>query len=92
VEQLARLFGEQAPRPRGPLFKDWAADGRAATGDDQVAGGHPAGGHVAWVTGEWARHLTLGGSEVSPLQPGYLAGAVLAAERAVASVLGTARG
>ncbi len=92
VEQLARLFGEQAQRPQGTLFKDWAADSWTATGADQVAGGHPAGGHVAWVTGEWARHLTLGGSEVSPVEPGYLAGAVLAAERAVASALGTARG
>lgn len=87
VEQLGRLFGEEARRPVATLLKDWAADPCTATSADQVPGGHPAGGEARWVTGPWERYLTLGGTEVSPLEPGYLVGAVLAAERATAAAI-----
>ncbi|MFN8980583.1 MAG: flavin monoamine oxidase family protein [Gemmatimonadaceae bacterium] len=86
-EQLRRLFGDEARRPQATLLKDWAADPFTATPADRVPGGHPAGGDRRWVTGLWERHLTLGGSEVSPLEPGYLAGAVLAAERAASAAI-----
>jgi MFS family permease len=37
-----------------------------------------------WVSGPWQERLALGGSETSPSESGYLAGAVIAAGRAVA--------
>lgn len=92
VEQLGRLFGDEAWQPQATLLKDWAADPFTATPADRVPGGHPAGGEARWVRGPWERDLTLGGSEVSPIEPGYLAGAVLAAERAVAAALTATRG
>jgi monoamine oxidase len=87
LEQLARLFGPDARRPRATLFKDWAADPLTATPADRVAGGHPVPDPAPWVTGRWQDHLTLGGSEASPSEPGYLAGAVVAATQAAEATL-----
>ena len=87
LEQFARLFGPEALHPRATLFKDWAADPLTATPDDRVAGGHPVPTAAPWVAGAWQHHLSLGGSESSPTEPGYMAGAVTAAQRAVAEVM-----
>ena len=89
VEQLVRMFGPEAGRPRATLLKDWAADRFTATVDDRVPGGHPTPRQGAWVEGPWQQVLTLGGSEVSPHEPGYLAGAVAAGRRAAEVALRT---
>jgi monoamine oxidase len=87
VQQLADLFGAQARAPRATLFKDWAADPLTATADDRVGGDHPRPSSQAWVTGEWRKYISLAGSETSRTEPGYLAGAIAAAEGAVADVV-----
>ena len=87
VTQLARLFGPEALQPRATHLKDWATDPFTATPDDQTpTGGHPMPTAAPWVTGPWQPHLALCGSETSPTEPGYMAGAVTAANRAVAEV------
>ena len=86
LEQFALLFGAEALRPQATLFKDWAADPLTATVDDQIAGAHPDGSSAPWVTGAWRERLSLAGSETSSTEPGYMAGAVSAAERAVEEV------
>lgn len=43
-------------------------------------------GHGLWFTGMWREQLTLAGSEISPTDPGYLAGAVVPARLAVAEI------
>lgn len=87
VQQLASLFGLEAANPVATLFKDWAADPLTATAADQAAGGHPSPDRRPWVGGDWQKHISLAGSETSSSEPGYLAGAVDAAERAVAELL-----
>jgi monoamine oxidase len=87
VEQLGRLFGPAALTPRATLLKDWAADTFTATTGDRTGGNHPTPGNPRWVTGEWEGRLFMAGSETSPSEPGYLAGAIIAAKRAVADVL-----
>lgn len=82
VAQLARLFGPMAARPRATLFKDWAADPLTATGADRQADGHPVADDRPWVSGAWAKRMSLAGSETSSTDPGYLAGALDAASRA----------
>lgn len=89
LQQLALLFGREAATPVATLFKDWAADPYTATRDDLVAGGHPNPSTQPWVTGEWQDRITLAGSETSRTEPGYLAGAVEAAERATRDIIGT---
>lgn len=87
VDQLVRLFGPEAQYPRATLVKDWAADPLTATPLDRVPGGHPVVTNEPWVTGAWSTRLTLGGSEVSATEPGYLAGAVVAGAAAAARVI-----
>jgi len=87
LDQLARLFGAEARHARATLFKDWAADPLTATAADRVATGHAAPDPAPWVSGPWQARLALGGSETSPSEPGYLAGAVVAATRAVDETL-----
>ncbi|WP_353266344.1 FAD-dependent oxidoreductase [Gemmatimonas sp.] len=87
MEQLVRMFGAEAGTPRTTLLKDWAADDCTATTEDRVPGGHPVPDPAPWVTGAWAERLVLGGSETSSSEPGYLAGAVTAAQSAARRVL-----
>lgn len=87
VAQLVRLFGAQAAAPRATLLKDWAADEFTATPLDQAPGGHPMVNAAPWVTGPWAHRLVMAGSETSESEPGYLAGAVTAAQSAAETVL-----
>ncbi len=82
--QLVRLFGERAGMPLGDALQDWAAEALTATDDDQDAAGHHAAPPPSSPDGgAWQGRLIGIGSEWSPLFPGYLAGAVDAAERGV---------
>ena len=83
VAQLVRLFGPMAGTPQATLFKDWTADELTATKADAQAEGHPLPHHGPWISGAWADRVSLAGSETSATDPGYLAGALDAAERAV---------
>ncbi|MBB3955745.1 flavin monoamine oxidase family protein [Novosphingobium sediminicola] len=85
--QLARIFGPQAKYPQATLIKDWAADPLTATDADRFAGGYITPSDEPWVTGIWASRLVPAGSETSPVEPGYLAGAAVAAERAAQAIL-----
>lgn len=89
VDQLARIFGAEARSPRATLFKDWASDPFTATAADLSDGSHPVAHTTPWVTGPWQARLTLGGSETSHAEPGYLAGAVHAGQRAADETLAT---
>jgi monoamine oxidase len=86
IQQLTRLFGSEAAQPRATLLNDWTTDVRTSTPADHYASGHPSAARAAWVTGQWAKRLILAGSETSSTEPGYLAGAVEASQRAVATV------
>lgn len=87
LDQFARIFGAEARSPRATLLKDWAADPLTAAAGDRGAGGHLEPDDAPWVTGAWQDRLALAGSETSPIEPGYLAGAVEAAERAATQTL-----
>lgn len=91
VHQLVRLFGPEAANSVATLFKDWAADPLTATADDRFAGGHPQPDRRPWVDGEWQTHMSLAGSETGSSEPGYLAGAVEAAGRAVSELTSRVR-
>ena len=87
VAQLVRLFGPEAGQPQATLFKDWTADAFTATEADAQSEGHPLPDPGPWVSGSWAPYVSLAGSETSATDPGYLAGALDAAERAVAEIV-----
>ena len=87
LAQLARIFGSEASVPRATLLKDWASDPLTATAADRGSGGHLVPGGAVWVSRPWEERFALAGSETSPSEPGYLAGAVEAAKRAAAEIL-----
>jgi monoamine oxidase len=85
IAQFARIFGPEALHPSATLLKDWASDPLTSTVDDPVSTGH--GPHPAsWVDGPWSERLILAGSETSPREVGYLAGAAEASASAAADI------
>lgn len=85
--QLVRLFGERAGAPLGDALKDWANDPLTATDEDQDAADHHAAAPPSGADhGAWQGRLIGIGSEWSPQFPGYLAGAVDAAERGLRQI------
>lgn len=87
LDQLVRLFGDEAGRPVATLLMDWTAEVFTATAEDRRGGAHPMPQRGPWVGGAWRDRLSLAGSETSATDPGYLAGAMDAASRAAAEVL-----
>ena len=87
VAQLGRLFGAEALTPQAVCLQDWADEAATATpADAQPASAHPQTISTA-LPAPWSDRVHLAGSEFAPEFPGYLEGAVLAAERAVHALL-----
>jgi monoamine oxidase len=84
LAQLARLFGPEASMPLAAHLKDWAADPLTATIADAQAAGHPEPQILPWFGPAWSNRATMAGSETAREHPGYLEGALAAAEDAVA--------
>lgn len=83
VAQLDRLFGPEALTPQAVVLQDWADDAETATpADAQPTSAHPETLSTD-LPAPWRECIHLAGSEFAPEFPGYLEGAVLAAERAV---------
>lgn len=87
IAQLGQLFGPQALTPHATLYHDWAADPLTATALDQTGGDHHVSGPHDWSGSIWRDRLTLAGSETAIHDPGYLAGAIEAGERAAAALI-----
>lgn len=82
--QLARIFGPSALHPVTDVIKDWAADPLTATDADQDGmAGHEAAPAPRASSGAWRESLVGIASEWSPRFPGYVAGAIDAADLGV---------
>lgn len=85
--QLARLFGPRAAWPQAECLKDWAQDPYTASAADvDGPAEHVQAPAAAASSGAWLGKLTGVGSEWSPQFPGYIAGAIEAVSRGVASM------
>jgi monoamine oxidase len=89
--QLQRMFGPLAAAPTLDVIKDWAFDPETAAPLDLEPATHGQAPDVAASAGPWASCLTGIASEWSPQFPGYVAGAVEAADLGVQRVLAQAR-
>ena len=82
--QLVRLFGAEAENPTIEYLKDWAQEPFTATAADISSDGQHASAPASKATsGIWENCLTGIGSEWSMQFPGYLAGAIDAANKGV---------
>ena len=88
LTQLVRLFGAEAATPIATHFKDWSADPLTATAADAQAGGHPEPQALPWFDRAWSARAAMAGSETAREHPGYLEGALIAAQDAVAQFEG----
>lgn len=84
VEQLSRLFGEQAGNPLECLLQDWSESPRTATPMDEIPpSGHPQYGFADLGRAHWDGRLLFAGTESATRNGGYLEGAVEAAVEAL---------
>jgi monoamine oxidase len=86
LSQLARLFGPDAAAPEQVWLQDWAGEPETATPDDRRSADHPVP-IATTLPPPWLDRLHLAGTEFAPSLPGYLEGAVVAAERSVSELL-----
>ncbi|WP_214764550.1 FAD-dependent oxidoreductase [Exiguobacterium sp. s141] len=83
VDQLVRLFGEEARQPRDVLYVDWSSDRHTATVQDGVPlTDFPVYQPIA-LDSAWEGRLSLTGTETDSLFGGHIEGALRAAERVV---------
>lgn len=81
LDQLGRLFGPQAGRPKALVIKDWAFDPYTSTTlDHPPLYAHPKYGMPAALTNLCDGRLIFGSTETAPEFGGYLEGALEAAE------------
>lgn len=85
--QLAAIFGEPAAHPEVFFYRDWARERYTATEYDQPPMvTHPVYGPPDGRTAIWENTLHFAGTETAERHGGYLEGALVAAERAVATL------
>lgn len=87
-DQLIRIFGNEAAKPRSLLIKDWAIDCFTATeADRQPVYAHPTYGLPKILAQIWNDRLIFAGTEVASQFGGYVEGALEAAEDALTQIL-----
>lgn len=83
IDQLVRLFGEEARQPREVIYVDWSSDRHTATVQDGVPlTDFPVYEPIA-LDSAWEGWLSLAGTETDSLFGGHIEGALRAAERVV---------
>lgn len=88
LNQLIRLFGDQASTPKLTVLKDWVQDPFTATSlDFDEAGHHSSAPEMMTTDSPWQGKLIGVGSEWSTQFPGYIAGAIEAATDGVSEYI-----
>lgn len=83
IDQIVRLFGEEARQPRDVLYVDWSSDRHTATVQDgEPLTDFPVYQPIA-LDPPWEGRLSLAGTETDSLFGGHIEGALRAAERVV---------
>lgn len=83
IDQLVRLFGEEARQPRDVLYVDWSSNRHTATVQDgEPLTEFPVYQPIA-LDSTWKGRLSLAGTETDSLFGGHIEGALRAAERVV---------
>jgi monoamine oxidase len=88
LDQLRALFGDLAARPRQLWIHDWRAETAIAHPDALGLTDYRTYGHPRYQQPALAGRLHWGSTETAPVAPGHIEGALAAAERAVAAVVG----
>lgn len=85
TQQIIRLYGTDTPTPLSITIKDWSGDRLTSTEDDmEPLSSHPNYGLPKAMINLWDGQIMFTGTEVASSEGGYLEGALVAAEDAVA--------
>lgn len=81
VDQLVRLFGQQAEHPTELILEDWAQNCLISTSADHInVGVHPVYGRSPALTGLWQGALSFASTETADDFGGFMEGALEAGE------------
>ncbi|WP_396129773.1 flavin monoamine oxidase family protein [Exiguobacterium mexicanum] len=83
IDQLVRLYGEEARHPRDIYYVDWSSDRQTATVQDREPLTEFPVYQPITLDSVWEGRLSLAGTETDPLFGGHLEGALRSAERVV---------
>ncbi|MFD1413702.1 flavin monoamine oxidase family protein [Oceanobacillus jeddahense] len=87
IDQLSRLFGDDAQNPETILYKDWSNDIETAVEDDwEPLRNFPIYGPEK-IIGQWQDKLFFAGTESDSQFGGHLEGALRSAEKAVDEII-----
>lgn len=88
IEQLTRLLGNKAAKPKDIIYKDWARDELVATSLDQhIPNHHPSNYWSSKTESNWHQRLIWSGSEsAAGHYNGYIEGALIASHNALNEV------
>lgn len=88
IQQLVRLFGEEATTPLDFIYQDWALESFTATLQDETPPRmHPFYKLPTGAQGLWDGRLFFAGTEAAPEYGGFVEGALESAENAVRLIL-----
>ncbi len=85
--QFAELFGPAAPAPIEVVIADWRAETYTSPVGVERLGAYQAFGHDLYQQPDLDGRLHWASTETSPVNPGHIEGALVAAERAVAAIV-----
>jgi len=92
TEQLGRLFGKEMLNPSHIEFQDWAEEALTATSADRASHGHPVASEGEPALDDlWEGRILFAGAESASQFPGYLEGALEAAEHMADRLSGATR-
>lgn len=87
-EQLIRMFGTRASEPIEVLIQDWSREQWTVPPDIYGLPDYAKFGHLVYQQPALAGRLHWSSTETAPTYAGHIEGALAAAERTVASILG----
>ena len=88
LDQLMRLFGDEAAQAEEVIIKDWFDERHTATKTDMdIPTAHPEYGHRWLQLDHWNDKLYFSGTETASEFGGYLEGALASTERVMRSLL-----
>jgi len=86
VDQLIRLFGQQAEHPSQLILEDWAQNSLISTPADHTnVGAHPIYGRPPALNGLWQGALSFASTEMAEGFGGFMEGALEAGEKLILS-------
>ena len=71
IEQLVRMFGKEAAKPKLVVLQDWAQETYTSTESDFVSGGHATSSIAIYTEAQFSHRLIWSGTETADFRAGH---------------------